>query len=146
MDRFTRRSVMRACGVAGGAAVIGSCSQGSETSTNASKRGSQPGAPTTADTPLAKVGALSGAPTPTVDPVTGIDAFLIKHGAAVSMLSAVCSHMGCSVAWVDAKREFVCPCHHAVYDVSGDVVSGPAPKPLQSLAVEVRDGSVYRRE
>lgn len=55
--------------------------------------------------------------------------------------SAVCTHMGCTVA--PAGRKLACPCHGSVFDaVTGDVVHGPAQLPLNRIAVAVRDGEV----
>jgi cytochrome b6-f complex iron-sulfur subunit len=55
--------------------------------------------------------------------------------------SAVCTHMGCTVA--PGEGEFRCPCHGSVYDeATGKNVSGPAPKPLAKVDVEVVDGQV----
>ncbi len=52
-------------------------------------------------------------------------------------LSAVCTHLGCIVKWDSSKGMLVCPCHGAMFDVSGNVVSGPAPRPLESYPVQL---------
>jgi Rieske Fe-S protein len=52
---------------------------------------------------------------------------------AVTMLSATCSHMGCSVAWNDAERTWDCPCHGSRFETDGAVISGPAETPLERL-------------
>jgi cytochrome b6-f complex iron-sulfur subunit len=52
-------------------------------------------------------------------------------------LSAVCTHLGCIVKWDSGKKMLVCPCHAATFDVSGNVVSGPAPRPLESYPVQI---------
>lgn len=56
------------------------------------------------------------------------------------VLSPVCPHMGCEVAWVSAQRQFRCPCHESVFAEDGSYVSGPAPRGLDYLDSEVRDG------
>lgn len=58
----------------------------------------------------------------------------------VTALSAVCSHTGCNVAWHFDEAHFVCPCHGGRYDIRGNVVSGPPPKPLQKLPLRVENG------
>jgi cytochrome b6-f complex iron-sulfur subunit len=58
-------------------------------------------------------------------------------------LSKVCTHLGCIVDWQANERIFRCPCHNAVFDAGGSVVSGPAPRPLPHLKVEIADGKVY---
>jgi len=61
-------------------------------------------------------------------------------GKVVGM-SAICTHMGCTVAPDGAN--LVCPCHGSVYKSSdGSNVSGPAPSPLPAVAVKVVNGEV----
>lgn len=50
-------------------------------------------------------------------------------------LSAVCTHLGCVVAWQEQVGEFQCPCHGGRFSAEGQVLGGPPPKPLESLAV-----------
>ena len=63
--------------------------------------------------------------------------FIDREGDGYRAVSAVCQHLGCSVRWDHAKKQFLCPCHGGVYDREGRVVSGPPPRPLQRLNVRV---------
>jgi menaquinol-cytochrome c reductase iron-sulfur subunit len=60
-------------------------------------------------------------------------------------LSSVCPHLGCTVPWVSAKKEFVCPCHGAVFAPDGSRVSGPALRGMDSLETSTKDGQLLVR-
>jgi quinol---cytochrome c reductase iron-sulfur subunit, bacillus type len=67
--------------------------------------------------------------------------FLVWDGdKQVRALSATCTHLGCQVHWDTQAARFRCPCHGGVYDASGRVVSGPPPRPLESIDTRV-DGA-----
>ena len=55
--------------------------------------------------------------------------------------SPVCPHQGCTVN--PAKKQFVCPCHNSVFDMTtGDVTGGPASTGLTAYPVKVEKGRV----
>ena len=53
-----------------------------------------------------------------------------------------CTHLGCAYHWDDGKREFQCPCHSSVFSVDGNVVSGPAPRPLDRYEAKIQNGKL----
>ncbi len=58
----------------------------------------------------------------------------------VSVFSPLCTHLGCGYHWDGGERKFKCPCHGSVYDVSGNVLHGPAPRHLDLLPSKVENG------
>lgn len=55
--------------------------------------------------------------------------------------SAICTHQGCTVLADTAP--LMCPCHGSTFDpATGQNLTGPAPKPLPEVAIEVVDGQV----
>jgi nucleotide-binding universal stress UspA family protein/nitrite reductase/ring-hydroxylating ferredoxin subunit len=56
-------------------------------------------------------------------------AFMDTEGE-LHLMSAKCTHMGCTVAWNTADHVFECPCHGSRFGPSGEVVNGPAARAL----------------
>jgi menaquinol-cytochrome c reductase iron-sulfur subunit len=56
--------------------------------------------------------------------------------------SPYCTHVGCPVTWAAGAELFMCPCHGGTFHRDGSVAAGPPPRPLDRLAVRVRDGQV----
>jgi Rieske Fe-S protein len=54
--------------------------------------------------------------------------------------SGKCPHLGCGYKWRSHKTRgqvFLCPCHLSLYDASGAVLDGPAPRPLDVVPIRV---------
>jgi glycine/D-amino acid oxidase-like deaminating enzyme/nitrite reductase/ring-hydroxylating ferredoxin subunit len=61
-------------------------------------------------------------------------AFRADSGA-LTLLSPVCTHLGCHVQWNRAERTWDCPCHGSRFAPTGAVLSGPAERPLEPSSV-----------
>lgn len=68
---------------------------------------------------------------------------LERDGEQVRALSAICTHLGCIIHWHPERRAYICPCHGGVYAMDGKVISGPPPRPLEKIEVEVRSERVF---
>ena len=54
-----------------------------------------------------------------------------------------CTHLGCAVPWVEEEKQFHCPCHGSLFNEVGEVIGGPAPRPLDIFPVEIRSGEIW---
>ena len=85
--------------------------------------------------------------------------FVFREGNVLHAISAVCTHLGCTVRaealanpqvkTVDGQslrlsHQFLCPCHGSKYSGDGANVSGPAPTPLAwyELSIAPDDGQL----
>ena len=79
--------------------------------------------------------------------------YLIRlEGGEFLAVARECTHLGCTVPWVEAEHRFVCPCHSSAFDIRGDVVNPPAPRALdlyevriENRVVKVNTGNVRKR-
>jgi menaquinol-cytochrome c reductase iron-sulfur subunit len=70
-------------------------------------------------------------------------AYAITHDSqSVRVLSDVCPHLSCRVAWHDQNAHFICPCHDAIFTADGEVVSGPPPRPMYEFPSKVENGQI----
>lgn len=69
---------------------------------------------------------------------------MTQDGEAFTAFNARCPHLGCAFSFDETRDQFVCPCHRGIFDaLSGAVISGPPPRPLDRLETKVEDGYVY---
>ncbi len=61
---------------------------------------------------------------------------------AITVYSPICTHLGCGYRLEPDKRKFHCPCHFSLFSLDGRVLSGPAPRSLDTLPVEIEDGRI----
>jgi Rieske Fe-S protein len=59
--------------------------------------------------------------------------YVFRDAAGLYAVSAVCTHLGCTVA--RSAEGFACPCHGSRFGPGGKVLGGPAPRPLPWLEV-----------
>jgi Rieske Fe-S protein len=67
--------------------------------------------------------------------------FLTRDKGTLRALAITCPHLGCSYAFDDGKKHFVCPCHGSEFALDGAVLHGPATSPLSHLTWQVGSGA-----
>jgi len=140
---LSRRKVLVAgAGTALGVTALAACGGGgstgsSSTPTSGSNGGSGGGGQVLAKVADVPVGGAVSATDANGKPV------IVSQPTAgdVVAFSAICTHMGCTVA--PQGSQLVCPCHGSTYDLAtGDNTGGPAPSPLPKVSVKVTKGEV----
>lgn len=65
----------------------------------------------------------------------------VKHpDGDVTVFAPLCTHLGCGYHWDRTDRRFKCPCHGSAFDVTGEVLAGPAPRALDRLPAKIESG------
>lgn len=63
--------------------------------------------------------------------------------ADVVVFDPHCTHLGCPLAWSTGARAFECPCHGGSFKSTGDVISGPPPRPMFRYETRIEGGEVF---
>jgi glycine/D-amino acid oxidase-like deaminating enzyme/nitrite reductase/ring-hydroxylating ferredoxin subunit len=59
-------------------------------------------------------------------------AYRDKEGR-LHIIDTTCTHLGCELEWNSGDRSWDCPCHGSRFSINGDVIEGPAEKPLRKI-------------
>ena len=57
-------------------------------------------------------------------------------------LSRTCTHLGCTVPWLEKEMKFACPCHGSAFDITGNVIEAPAPRALTIYPITIENNLI----
>ena len=158
-SRSTRRGVLAGVGLVGLAGAVSACGSGGSSSSSTGTNVGAPPATGAASAPSSASGAGGGstagaqgsALATTSEIPVGSGKIFTSEKVVVTQpnsgdfkaFSAVCTHMGCIVSTI-SNGTIDCPCHGSQYSIAtGDVVAGPAPRPLPAKQIRVSGGSIF---
>jgi Rieske Fe-S protein len=64
----------------------------------------------------------------------------LNPDGTVTCFNACCPHLGCTVNYVPAAKNFLCPCHASSFSLKGERSNAIPPRPMDSLTAEIRNG------
>lgn len=125
MDRkeFLKWSGAAVCGMSFLSTFIAACNKSDNTA--------QPAAGFTLDLTAAENAALQGVG----GSVNKNNINIVHTASGYVAVSAVCTHQGCTVGYLASSSQFRCPCHGGMFDINGNVLSGPPPSALKKYTV-----------
>jgi menaquinol-cytochrome c reductase iron-sulfur subunit len=76
--------------------------------------------------------------------MTTRNVWAIKQSSSkITIFSPICPHLGCRYNWHPKQHQFICPCHGSVFSITGKVLAGPAPRPLDTLPHKIEHDDLY---
>jgi Rieske Fe-S protein len=75
---------------------------------------------------------------------TNYGLFVVRRNESeVRVFSDICTHLGCRVTWHPEQEHYISPCHDGHFDLLGNVVSGPPPRPLDEFLTKIEGGELF---
>ena len=90
------------------------------------------------------LGSFNQYPPGSVTPVEAGRFYLVRlEDSGLLAVYRRCTHLGCAVPYDPGAGQFVCPCHGSAFTTDGDVLTSPAPRPLDLFALSINaDGEI----
>lgn len=67
-------------------------------------------------------------------------AIIKRNSSEINVYSSKCTHLGCRINKIE-NGKLICPCHGSEFDLNGNVLKGPASKPLTKLKYSTDPGT-----
>ena len=61
----------------------------------------------------------------------------------VRVFSDICTHLACRVSWHPDAQHYISPCHDGHFDIVGENISGPPPRPLDEFITKIENGNLF---
>jgi menaquinol-cytochrome c reductase iron-sulfur subunit len=68
---------------------------------------------------------------------------ILDEQRRVTAFSPSCTHLGCGYHWQAEKKLFTCPCHGSAFNIRGEVVAGPASRPLDRYSTKLENNRLW---
>jgi cytochrome b6-f complex iron-sulfur subunit len=92
---------------------------------------------------MVSAGAVESFPPGTVEGFQRGQFYLVRlDSGGFLAISCKCTHLGCTVPWVEKEKKFLCPCHASSFDITGNVTAAPAPRALDMFQVTIENNVV----
>lgn len=131
----SRRTVLKGLGVAAAVALVPGCTQGSDLPTG---KTTSCGSNLCLDLDDGSNKALTS-PGGAMLVDTSRDTIMVIRMSSTDViaLSAICTHAGCSMSFNNSSQLLECPCHGSRFAENGQVVTGPAVRPLTTYGASL---------
>ena len=80
----------------------------------------------------------------TIDFKRSHNVWIVREQGKIFALSTICTHLGCTLNWLETDRKFKCPCHGCGFKSSGVNFEGPPPRPLDRYRIYLQFSSIFR--
>lgn len=85
-----------------------------------------------------KGGSIEDYPADSVTPIIDQKTYIVRaKGGYFYAMSSVCTHLGCITNWKSEEGIIACPCHGSKFNREGQVIEGPAPRPLLRYSLQL---------
>lgn len=92
---------------------------------------------------LLEVGLIEEFPVDSVTLIRNGNLYLTRlSDGGFLAISKKCTHLGCAVPWMAERKQFECPCHASIFDITGDVIKAPAPRALDLYPITIERNMV----